>query len=355
MVASADNVAATDGDVPATVAIRMMDATNVQPILGWGGAEGGWSFLPPLQTYSDGALTLTQTGGGKFLIESGTAASFPGNRVCAKSQGEVNIVWSAKSCDTSNATEWYLQPAGDATNNYLIRAVGASNADCLSSAEVSTVEDGQGVTTSQCDENNTAMQWAIIPTVAGTSLPEPSDALAIGLGPSTITVNNNAAYAVRAEIHWTVTEIAGQSPRNQTTGTTNIDSFPAGQSRSITIPAGQFTAQILINRYTGYYAGAYDFYAGDEDNEDTNKNDREISRFGIAGIHGSDSFWVAGSTCNPDVTWGGDKNSQTVIRQLDATDNNCDSAPSATDWMDMGAKIAQSFFGDFVKAIFSRL
>ncbi|MFF4580175.1 hypothetical protein ACFY15_17560 [Streptomyces sp. NPDC001373] len=146
---------------------------------------------------------------------------------------------------------------------------------------------------------------------------------AINLGPNKIKVCNQGAYAARAVISYHVQ--SNPDSFDMATGTSVIGSFPIGQCRTATLPAGKIAAQVTLRRFTNYYLANYAFWEGDEGAYAGDKNDRVVATWLFAGTHANITLDMKGTTCDAYAVPTQTDNSNTV-----QFDNQLEGAQSCT-------------------------
>ncbi|MEW9517403.1 RICIN domain-containing protein [Streptomyces tubercidicus] len=242
---------------------------------------------------------------------------------CINADASGNLTDSSSDC--SNADKWNLQPPSDATSGYsLIRHVGDNK--CLAPKEGAVSQNSNpGVV--DCDGTKTAQQWSIA-TPNNETLPTLSNGAAIDLGASTINVCNKGGYAARAEINYKVRQDPASD--TDTAGNQYIESFPAGQCRSVTLPAGKVSATVELRRYTGWYMGDYAFAHGAAGQfVGAGKNDVITGVWTLAGVHANATYTMHGASCDSSSSF--DQTSDSQAASTKAKDQDGCTGPSTAD------------------------
>ncbi|GAB2711291.1 hypothetical protein [Kitasatospora kifunensis] len=154
-----------------------------------------------------------------------------------------------------------------------------------------------------------------------------SRAAAIAAGPNKVQVCNDGGFAARAVVDYSVQ--TDPFSTNLTTGHIALSSFPLGQCRTATLPAGKVAATADVYRYTGWYKGNYAFWDGDlSDNGQCDTfagcdNDRLIDQWSVAGSHADVTLTANGTTCEPGLSISKAGDNTAVDAQVGSTDQGC--------------------------------
>lgn len=265
---------------------------------------------------SEGKFTIAATSDGSFNLQF----TDEGNSVCLAESSDGYI--TTTTCPTTGT--WTLQPASDGSNYFLIRHVGDNK--CLTPTP--DVYDQAGTGFSTCDGGNTTQQWSIT-TSDGTPPPASSNAAAISLGQNAITVCNWAGYNARADIDYNIKEDA--SSDTETSGHYAIESFPAQQCQTATLPAGKISATVTLRRYTNFYMGDYAFSdSADGSFAGAGNNDKITAIWIIGGPHANATYHMYGTTCDSSSGFTQTSDSQAFSTQQKGQ-QGCEDGFSAAD------------------------
>ncbi len=230
--------------------------------------------------------------GGTFRLESRTKA---GQCLTA----DDNDFLADASCD--GASHWNLQPnaAGD---KWLVRLTGGDK--CMIGSGFAVTD----CTTSEIDAFN----------FTSSTLPKElmlDRKAAIGLGENRVTVCNHGGYVERAVIDYKVKNDPDSD--SETSGRKVIPSFPAGQCRTETLPAGKVYGNVELRRFTFWYMGNYAFYDGDEGSYGGSSNDQLTANWAFAGDHIDGTYNSTGTTCISDSDFAPAGSNQAATQKKD--------------------------------------
>ncbi|MFI9648891.1 hypothetical protein ACIHAA_21625 [Streptomyces sp. NPDC052040] len=215
---------------------------------------------------------VPDAGGGTFRLMS---KENPDQCLAADSSGGI------ANAPCGGASHWNLQPNSSA-DKILIRHAGDNK--CTT---------GTGRSLTDCNSGDAdAFDTVLNPLPKELTL---SRKAAIGLGENHVMVCNHAGYNTRAVIDYQVQNDPGSDA--ETRGRRVIESFPAGQCRTETLPAGKVTGNVELRRFTNWYMGNYAFYDGDTGSYGGSSNDQLVANWAFAGDHIDGAYNTTGTTC----------------------------------------------------------
>ncbi|MFE1176582.1 hypothetical protein [Streptomyces sp. NPDC058773] len=228
-------------------------------------------------------------------------------------------------CDTVGST-WNWQLMSDGSQDDLLRKVGTDT--CVN-----------GTSLIDCDSSE-ADFWKDL----GDGLTRLSRQAAINLGSNRISICNQGGYVARAVIDYQVR--SDPDSDNWTSDRRVIESFPAGQCRTETLPAGKVYGTVELRRYTGWYMGNYAFWDGDTGAYAGSSNDQLTANWAFAGDHIDASYNMNGTTCFSDSGFDPSPANQAVSTKKDGQTGCNGVNPNA-----LTASIVGSLLGEVLPSV----
>ncbi|WP_329171836.1 hypothetical protein OG754_08620 [Streptomyces decoyicus] len=236
-------------------------------------------------------------------------------------------------CDSTS--HWNLQPnaAGD---KWLVRHTGDNK--CMI---------GSGFALTDC--NNSEVDAF---DFTSSTLPKQlmlSRKAAIGLGENHVTICNHGGYVARAVIDYKV-----QTDPDSDSGTSGrrvIPSFPAGQCRTETLPAGRVFGNVELRRFTFWYTGNYAFYDGDAGSYGGSSNDQLTANWAFTGDHIDGTYNTTGTTCTSDSDFAPTSSNQAATQKKDGA-TACTGVNPAKFTSDILAQVFSKVFPMLLNLVF---
>ncbi|MER5972280.1 hypothetical protein ABT112_21490 [Streptomyces sp. NPDC002055] len=262
------------------------------------GACGLLVLLPATNAHAEDNRTLALPRGTYTAVPDSDSGTFRLEREgqCLDVDSSGNTTDS--SCDSG--TRWNMQPNKDGDGRYL-RHVGDNK--CMSKLSLAVTD---------CDSDSVDNFRGVSDIPVDLKL---SRQAAISLGENKISICNQGGFAARAVIEYRVQ--SDPNSANETSDRRVIGSFPAGQCRTETLPAGKIYGNVELRRYTGWYLGNYAFWDGDSGAYAGSANDQLTANWTFGGDHIDGSYNLTGSTCHSGSNFDPNSSNQASSKMKD--------------------------------------